>query len=793
MIRSLCLRALSLPALIATCLSVPAQDTTAVAAADPFAALAAMVPATPDPRRNSVRIERPDGTAAHAAIVVFLPALPDDELAALQQEGHANWPDDEPRRCAALARHGVRLQVDANACVRPPGAGRLLAFAGEFVGDRFVDASETTVALQPPHTCTVEVVDADGRPTAGVPFALVDAQFVARQSRHTTGADGTCTLRALVRRPEAHRLVLDFPTAMRIATALPANGGRVRLQMPPTTAVEATFVGESTPGYGLSFRLRGTLDSFDGEPIGERGARWPWVGIGTQALVGVRRSGVATAARELASATIVVQASGEPLRLGGTLLQPMVAVQVLAHDGLPARDRALALRLRHADETLDVRLRTNGEGWTEFDLPHRFADDQPVTVQLDLRAAERAATAGSPARHSAALLPRRIGRAQFEVRVRGPLQIVHAAVPCGPLPVLARGQLVGTRQAGNEPGDDRHTSDQVSAEPAPLAGIALRVQIGPDAQITTDADGRFEVRGDAADTSRGGLTVELEPAWCFVDGEPWRRTLPLANADTQLRVQPSVRVAVADDVAAPDLSPIEYRLESLQHDGGHVAIRVDWQRRELWMPPNGWSLVPHSNGHALARWTPATAAAPFDWHAFARLVELRLVDHAGHLIADALIVDRATRAQNRPANGRVRLLVPHHGGDFDVCPNHGRLPTLSLFGLDTDRTVVLDLRPQLTLRLRPQPQLPNDVELVLAVGDGDGLPFAADGVAALPVPQAGAFVPTIHLRRGAVRSQPLAWQLSTIDVPADGTSVAVELTEARAHELQRRIDALPAR
>lgn len=793
MLHSFCLRVLSLPALIVTCLPAPAQDAAAVAAADPFAALAAMVPAPSDPRRNSVRIERPDGTAAHEAIVVFLPALPDDALAALQREGHANWPNDEPRRCAALARHGVRLSVDASACVRPPGAGHLLVFAGEFVGDPFVDAGETTVVLQRPHTCTVEVVDADGRPTAGVPFALVGAQFVARLSRHTTGADGTCTLRALVRMPEAHRLVLDIPNSTRITTALPANGGRVRLQMPTTTAIEATFVGETTPGYGLSFRLRGTLDGFDGEPIGERGARWPWVGIGTQALVGVRRSGVATAARELASAVIVVQANGEPLQLGGTLLQPMVAVQVLADDGLPARDRAVALRLRHADETLDVRLRTNGEGWTEFDLPHRFADDQPVAVQLDLRAAERAATAGSPALHSAAMLPRRIGRAQFEVRVRGPRQVVHAAVTCGPLPVLVRGQLVGNRPAGDGHGGDRHTSDETNAQPAPLAGIGLRVHVGPDATITTDADGRFEVRGDPADTSSGGLTVELEPAWCFVDGQPWRRTLPLANADTQLRVQPSVRVAVADDFAAPDLSPIEFRIESLQHDDVPVAIRVDWQRRELWIPPNGWSLVPQSNGHALVRWTPATAAAPFDWHAFARIVELRLVDHAGHLIPDVRVVDRATRVWHRPANGRVRLLVPHHGGSVDVCPSHGSLPTLSLFGLDTDRTVVLDLRPQLTLRLRPQPQLPTGVELVLAIGDGDGVPFAADGVAALPAPQAGEFVPTIRVRRGDDRGQPLDWQLPEIDVPAGGASIAVELTEARARELQRRIDALPTR
>lgn len=90
-------------------------------------------------------------------------------------------------------------------------------------------------------------------------------------------------------------------------------------------------------------------------------------------------------------------------------------------------------------------------------------------------------------------------------------------------------------------------------------------------------------------------------------------------------------------------------------------------------------------------------------------------------------------------------------------------------------------------------ELPPCIELMLAIDDGDGVAFDKNGMALVLSQKPGPVTPRIRVRRGATTSAPLDWQLQQLDVNEDGRRIDVELTESRARELQRRVDALSAR
>lgn len=268
-----------------------AQSAIAPTADDPFAVLATQIPATPAAAARTVRIDRPDGSPATDALVFFVPAGPNLDERAAQRAAAERCPGDEPRQLAVQARDGIRLAVDARGCVQSPSGGRLFAFAGEHAANRFVDHATSSLQLIPPHACTVEVMDDAGQPSAGAPLAVRSANGLLL-GRHTTGSDGTRALRLLLSAPNATTIGLQIGSDAPIAAPLPASGGRVRLTMPKTTTLTATFVGELIPRRALSFEMkcRALEQPIPGEPTGERSAVWPFVAIGTEATVTVHLS-----------------------------------------------------------------------------------------------------------------------------------------------------------------------------------------------------------------------------------------------------------------------------------------------------------------------------------------------------------------------------------------------------------------------------------------------------------------------------------------------------------------------
>lgn len=126
-------------------------------------------------------------------------------------------------------------------------------------------------------------------------------------------------------------------------------------------------------------------------------------------------------------------------------------------------------------------------------------------------------------------------------------------------------------------------------------------------------------------------------------------------------------------------------------------------------------------------------------------------------------------------------------------PRDRRLATIDLGAVAEHRTVVLGGGTALTLVLQPMPELPAGVDLVLVGAGGAAMPFAANGHASLVLQQPGSLAPTVCVRPGDTMSEPLDWQLPKLEVTADSKRIDVQLTESRARELQRRVDALPAR
>jgi hypothetical protein len=358
------------------------QIASTAAADDPFAVLAAKPVQVRPQSEREVRIVRPDGTPAADALVVLVRGQRGADLGPDWRAAAMRWPSDEPRQYAAMARDGERLAVDERGCVRTPHHGFVYAFAGDCVGRLFVEDTVATVQLVATHPCTVEVVDAQGQPTARVPIAVRTTGLGLLLSQHTTGADGTRTLRLLVSRPDECRIGLYIGTNAPIDAPLPPRGGHVRLAMPPTTAVTATYVGDLTPRRALSFRLqcKSPEQAIPGEPVGERSAVWPFVAIGTEvtATVDLRAPeplGTVASAR----AATTVTANAPPLELGATFTSASVVLQVLDLAGQPTPHRAFTLRIQQGDARRLRHIRADPEGWVELSLPGGFDDVQPVT------------------------------------------------------------------------------------------------------------------------------------------------------------------------------------------------------------------------------------------------------------------------------------------------------------------------------------------------------------------------------------------------------------------------------
>jgi hypothetical protein len=789
------------------------QIASTAAADDPFAVLAAKPVQVRPQSEREVRIVRPDGTPAADALVVLVRGQRGADLGPDWRAAAMRWPSDEPRQYAAMARDGERLAVDERGCVRTPHHGFVYAFAGDCVGRLFVEDTVATVQLVATHPCTVEVVDAQGQPTARVPIAVRTTGLGLLLSQHTTGADGTRTLRLLVSRPDECRIGLYIGTNAPIDAPLPPRGGHVRLAMPPTTAVTATYVGDLTPRRALSFRLqcKSPEQAIPGEPVGERSAVWPFVAIGTEvtATVDLRAPeplGTVASAR----AATTVTANAPPLELGATFTSASVVLQVLDLAGQPTPHRAFTLRIQQGDARRLRHIRADPEGWVELSLPGGFDDVQPVTFELDLHAdapeTEHAFVAGE-------LLPTarrspgpKVGRAQLKLHLREPVRQRLDPIRCQPMPVLAAGQLVlpdGT---------------------APGAHITLTTDEG--LRLRTDEAGRFELRGEAYDAdreferpwppedeatrrkmhgSRSTTTdVEIERTWCFPGDSARQAQLPHGATDLRLVVQRCVAVPLHPELAMHDLTTLEFSVVAKRGNGRFDVHQLEWSGRTLLLPVGSWDLVVRAGNHELGhpvlgegndelmRWRNVRTdgaggggLAAIDWRPFARLIEVRIVDRHGQPVdGEVRLPDLPT---NAPKQGSVvRVLVPHGGTDLEVhC--RGRAFQKTFRQVQQDLTAVIEAEPQLRVRLQPAPTLPAGIQLELVLADDASAVFDEQAEAVVAFPGAGTFPATIRLRKGSTSSAPLDWQLPRLDVPKDGARIPIQITPERRRVLEAAV------
>jgi hypothetical protein len=735
-----------------------AQTASPPAPSDPFAVLAAKEAQEPSAGGMRVVVQKPDGSPAPDAIVVFMPASDDDTARADREAASRQFPGDEPKRLARLAASGNRHQVDRRGGARVPKYGTVFAFAGDMAAYAWIAAdhpgSHLVLPLIAPHTCTVEVTTADGAPAAGVPIAAREAPNQWNQRVGTTGADGTATLRLLSTRPAETLVLLEVVTKGRLQAQLPANGGRLHFQLPKTTAVDATFQGSLVPGAVLEFRLQCSVGAMSapGDRTGERSARWPFVEIGVPIEVLVRSGRL-----ELAATKTTTRAGSEPLVLERQHREATLALQILDPDGQPARRRSISLGWRRGHDSASYGLLTNAEGWIEVAIPKSLLGPDELTVRVQLRNAD-----GGDQGVGTLTVPPTAG-----ARCEPP------PLRCSSLPIVATGRFV-------------------TREGAPVANLQLDVFTPPHQRLSTDADGRFVVHGANPEHR---VRIQLPQSWCFVEGEPWSCELAGGTENVNLVVQPIARVRFGWDLP-PDLTTtITYRLEPAAGEGSTFDLQLAAGQRELLVPPGHWHFVVRHDDRELLRLpdlhtqggieTHDPRFMQFDWRAFAVAVEIAVRDPDGKP-TNACMVSQVHKGRSRgsmPRNGVVHLMLPKDGGRVVIAPNDKMIAKIDLGLVTEDQVVVLGGGPPLTLTLAPMPKLPDGCELVVAIGDDIEVPFDAKGTATVLLPKTGSYVPILGVKRDRSVHR-LDWKLPAADVPASGAKVAIEITPARQYSLE---------
>ena len=133
-----------------------AQTASPPAPSDPFAVLAAKEPQEPSAGGMRVVVQKPDGSPAPDAVVVFTPWRYDEAARAEREAAKQRFPVDEPLRFALLAANGTRYRVDERGASRVPKQGYVFAFFGDVAAHHYVsdDSTEPRLVLKlaTPHT-----------------------------------------------------------------------------------------------------------------------------------------------------------------------------------------------------------------------------------------------------------------------------------------------------------------------------------------------------------------------------------------------------------------------------------------------------------------------------------------------------------------------------------------------------------------------------------------------------------------------------------------------------------------
>ena len=738
----------------------PSPPTTAN---DPFAALAAKEPQEPATGGVRVVVKKPDGSPAADAVVVFTPWRDDHAAQVERAAASTRFPADEPQRFALLAANGTRLRVDEQGATRVPKNGYVFAFAGELAARRFLGESfaepRCELKLVAPRTVTVEVTTSDGAPAAGVPISVLDTPKHAASPLHTTGADGKAALRLLTRRPDTAIVQLLIAAKATITAPLPQGAGTVRLQLPKTTVVEATFTGDMLPGDELAWRLQcGEQSStVNGERTGDRSARWSYVEGDAAFTITVRSNGLA-----LATGAGTAKTGSEPIALVRQLQEATFALQLLGPDGEPLRNCSVEFAWKQRNSSVTNGGTSNREGWVEFAMPKQFVGKGDAALRLSVADQQR-----GPAR----------GLSKLTLQAKEKVRTVLEPLRCEAPPLLASGQFV-TRDG------------------SPVPNMELAAYTPNYQRVVTDAAGRFAVRGDPG---KQPPRLHLDRSWCCVEGDPWSFEVPTGTTDAKFVVQRAARIRFGTDRKEALLSMIDYRLEPASGEGARVELPVSFDQRELQAPPGHWHFLALHHGEELHRLpdlrcdsgveTHDPRFMAFDWRAFAIHVAIKVLDANGRPTDECTVWlrHRGSGQGMSPTNGTMHLLLPKAGGSVDIEPRDQKFAKIDLGVVTEDQVVVLGGGPPLTVTIRPMPKLPEGCELVLRTDSSDdGVPFDDQGTATIVLPKAGSFPPMVAMRKGHMRYG-MDWQLPAVEVPTAGAKVDVDVTAARQTVLEQTI------
>lgn len=742
----------------------PAPQATPTTPSDPFAVLAAKEAQEPAAGGMRIVVQKPDGSPAADAIVVFTPWRDDEAARAEREAAKQRFPADEPLRFALLAANSSRYRVDERGATRVPKQGYVFAFAGDAAARHYVseDTTEPRIVLQlaAPRTLHVDVVTADGKPAAEVPLALYDAAKHSADPEAATDKDGTATLRLLRSRPPTAFVRLAVAAKAAVQAPLPGNGERVRLQLPPTTAIDATFAGDLVPGAELDWQLQcgENATAVAGQRTGARSARWPFVEVGAAFTITVESRGL-----ELGAATGTAAANAAALAVTRTQQAPTFAMQILDPDGKPACNVEVEPHWRSKRGTASTwGHRTNGEGWIELAMPTHFVGQGDVTIQLLLAPAARGPM---------------VGFGKVTVQGKDKERTVLPPLRCERPLVLATGTLV-------------------TPDGTPVPDFVFGVYSPTYQRVTTDQAGRFEVRG--VDEKRP-IQLRIESEWCFTTGQPWSAQFVAGTKDARLVVQRAARVRFASDLPSDLHTRIRYRLDPASGEGERIELQSLGQHL-LYVPPGRWNFVAHLDGNELLNLPDLRADSgvethdprfmAFDWRAYASLAKVTVLDAKGAPCDECNVWLRngGNGSGRMPTNGVLHVLLPKDGGRVDIEPRDKKIASIDLGVVTEDQVVVLGGGPPLLVTLSPMPKLPEGVELVLVLESGDSVPFDASGSAAIVLPGAGPCAPKISVRKGTTTMGPMNWALPGFHVPKEGRKFAVEVTAER----QREIDSMLA-
>ncbi|HEX6810735.1 MAG TPA: hypothetical protein VF384_03840 [Planctomycetota bacterium] len=721
-------------------------------AGDPLAVLAALPQQEAPARGVRVVVRDEKGEPAAGASLVFV-ASSEPRFADSLAAANKRFPADEPSYWAMRVASGARYAIDDRGVARVPATGgRVLAWRDGVIATKSFAVEDgrplprVELDLKPPLSFTAVVVDAKGKPIAGVLLGIVSAARGSAFPKVTTGAQGDVAFRLLPTRTADARVRLLAATQERVEVPLPPDGGNVQLQLPDCGSVRVTFAGELVPGTAITWNLARNNRFFEPTAKEDRAAAFGFVEAGFE---GTAR---ATVNGETIEAPVpAVTAGAETLvALARASGQRALALRVLDPAGAPMRSARVSVTWRYDQGSSGSHAVTTNEGWLDLTAPQHLSGELKLDLDVRGRSWDDAV----------------VGRIQLVLGKEETGRVDRGEQRVAPVPVALAGVLV-------------------DAAGKPISGVTLQAPQLGYARAKSGADGRFALT--IAGDKPASLDLEIaSPAWFFT-GPSRKRTVD-TSSDARFVLQPAGRMRfLAPGLPGEFQCDFDLRLEPASGDGEAIELDRRLHGRELLLPAGHWHFVVLENGQELHRVENVHVDAgievhdarfmQFDWQAFAALVTIRVEDKDGKPF-DACTVWHQYGGRGSgsgPTDGVIRWLVRKEGGTMRVEAHDKSYATVQLGRITGEHVVRLGAGPRLEARLAAIPRLPQGGVLVAFVTDqGAGVPFDQHGKLTLWLAEPGGHRLRFGLRLGTT-TYVLDVATQAFEVPAGGHTLQLDL------------------